>query len=293
MKNYRISTDADTKATLVQFDTFADYVAATQAENPRDPELKHRKADDWTLYTTFAQASKMITSGYREGADRIRAVAERVQQAIPESLLQQVKPQQIWDVTGEQLDVGRFLDGEPECFMDEFIPERGERLDGNGIIRITANLTASCGVNAKELERRGVYAVALADVLESLGYRVEITGVICSECNHIDATGRRKNGTHVLLFPVKASDQPLEIDRLAFTLAHPASFRTLGFNVMDVVGYRDSGRGRPHDLPQKFRGDINVGKLAWRSEDDVDTANAIISQLKDLGIDLGAEALAL
>jgi hypothetical protein len=290
MKTFSITNEID--HTHVRFDSFADYVAASAQRNPNPyPTETFTASNSFTAYTTLTNARDLMASGWREGADRIRAVSQGVQQAIPDTVLAAHRPVQVWDVTGLSLDVATFLSGQPECFMDEIVPERGERIDGNGIVRIAVNLSASCGVKAKELETRGVYAAALSDVLELLGYRVQIDGFFCDKAKHIGADGKLTTNLHVLQFPIKRADEALEIDRLSFVLAHPASLRQIGFHVQDVVGYRDSVYGHPRALLAQYHGDVTIGELAWRSNSDVDTANKVLEQLKALGIDLGVEAL--
>lgn len=283
---FTISQESD--HTYVRFDSFADYVATAFARNPNPkPTETYRSSNNFTGYADLRDARGLMAEGWREGADRIRSVADHVRQAIPEAALQAIKPQQVFDVAGNLLDVGRFLDGEPEYFVDEITPENGERIDGNGIVRITINLSASCGIDSKQLETRGVYVAALADVLESLGYRVQIDGFFADKANHIDANGKTRDDLHVIQFPIKRSDESLEIDRLSFVLAHPASLRQIGFHVQDVVGYRDDVMGHPRTLPTRYHADVNIGKLEWRSTSDKDTARHVLGQLKTLGIDLG------
>ena len=290
MKTFRITNESD--HTLVRFESFADYVAASAEPNPNPhPTETFKRSDRFTGFATITTARNLLASGWEQGSAKIRAVSERVKQAIPDTVLAAFRPEQIFDVTGELLDVGRFLDGEPECFVDEIVPERGDRIDGNGIVRITVNLSASAGVDSRELETKGVFVAALADVLESLGYRAQIDGYFTDKANHIDAKGTTKRGLHVLHFPIKRTDEALEIDRLSFVLAHPASLRQIGFHVQDVVGYRDSVYGYPKALPAQYHGNVNIGELAWRSTSDVDTANKVLAELKTLGIDLGAESV--
>ena len=290
MKTFRITNEPD--HTLVRFESFADYVAASAQPNPNPhPTETFNRSNHFTGYATIHTARSLMASGWQDGSAKIRSVAERVKQVIPDTILAAFRPQQIWDVTGLVLDVATFLDGQPECFIDEVIPERGEHVDGNGIVRITVNLSASCGVDSRQLETKGVFVAALADVLESLGYRAQIDGYFTDKANHIDAKGTTKRGLHVLHFPIKRTDEALEIDRLSFVLAHPASLRQIGFHVQDVVGYRDSVYGHPKALPAQYHGDVNIGELAWRSTSDVDTANKVLAELKALGIDLGVESV--
>ena len=284
------ATSFEKAHTHVSFGTFADYVSAAESKNPSHLAYSGFKdSSDFTAYASLRDARTFLTHGWPEGAAKVRSVSERVKQAIPDSALNAFRPQQIWDVTGLSLDVATFLDGQPECFMDEIIPERGDHVDGNGIVRISINLWASCGITPEELQTLGVFVAALADVLETIGYSAQIDGIICSATDH-DVEGKMVKRPLVITFPIKRYDEALEIDRLPFILAHPASLRQLGFHVMDVVGSRASYYGSPCKLPAGYAGDVLVNALEWRSHEDYDTAKAILGQLKALGIDLDLDS---
>jgi len=282
----KLNTSYESSHTLVRFDSFADYVAAAEAPNPSHLIGNHfNKGNEWAGYATLAQARDLMSSGWEKGANRVRSISDRVKQAIPDSVLSAFRPEQVFDVTGELLDVGRFLDGEPECFMDEIVPERGDQIDGNGIVRITINLWASAGITPQELETRGVFVAALADVLESIGYRAQIDGYVASATDH-DVKGKLVKRPLVISFPIKRPDEALEIDRVSFVLAHAASLRQIGFHVMDVCGSRAKYYGSPCALPKVYEGNVPVNALHFRDLTDFDTAKQILSQLKALGIDL-------
>ena len=293
MKNYTISNEAG--HTLARFDSFASYVAAAQERNPatHGGGGHFDQSTKWTHYTTLGTARGLLSAGWQEGAERILTIAEKVRQALPAAALEAFKPITIADVTGSVLDVERYLHGDPECFWTEWTPDEGEQVKGKGIVRLTNNLWASSGITPEELMNKGVYVAALADVLETLGYRVQIDGFVACYAEHLNAKGKMTKSTLVIHFPIKSADQPLEIDRLAFVLAHPASLRQVGFHMMDVVGAnsRHYGTPAPSGLPSAYKGDIAVDGLAFRSSNDKDTAKAILAQLKELGIDLDLDDL--
>ena len=97
---------------------------------------------------------------------------EEIKDQITEELISiYPKDEILWDVTGEQVDSGTFLTGEPECFMI-FNKTVGE---GLGIVNILCNAAASCGIPTELIENRGAALLSLIDVLEDLGFRVRVT----------------------------------------------------------------------------------------------------------------------
>jgi hypothetical protein len=133
---------------------------------------------------------------------------------------------------------------------------------------IIVNNTASCGVEAETLLRRGVVTLALADILQSNGYRTSIK--VCF------ATGAGKNKLSCII-DVKPFHQTPDLDRLAFFLADPSAFRRLFFSFLetklDARARRnmqvDGGTyGHPVELPKTEIGDkdIYLGCQDWHNQ---------------------------
>jgi len=183
--------------------------------------------------STFQEAVTLSESGWDEGARRAAEIRATLDGAVAE-LTSGRAGEYGYDVAaGEWLDIGRHLGGEPECF--------GVRLDSGGslsspIIRLAANISASGSVSHKSLFARGAVILAAVDVLESLGRRVELTLGFGSVGYSVE-----KLEISVL---AKSAGQPLEPDRLAFLLCHPAYLRRITFAAMERHGHRP-GATRP------------------------------------------------
>lgn len=70
-----------------------------------------------------------------------------------------------------------------------------------------------------------VAVLSYVEGLEGAGFRCEITVIFCS-----DMDGQSGQSTTVL---VKRAEEPIEPDRMAFVMTHPAVFRRLCFGVFE------------------------------------------------------------
>jgi hypothetical protein len=154
-----------------------------------------------------------------------------------------------YDVTGIDFDIGRAMDGEAECWLDPY-----ERVDlGDGIVTIGVSVSASAGMNAEVLFQRGSAACALAVLIEESGRQVEIT---------LESTVfgySERGGSYTIVVPLKTAGQPLDVDRVTFAVAHPATFRRLVFgaeeaeelSIRNAFGFiKASGYGVPRPMPE-------------------------------------------
>jgi hypothetical protein len=244
---------------IVRFDSFEKFIEQALVVPKKQDSSSSRQTregkDPWHGTNTFEQAVEIAKKGWAEGAAEALKIRATVEAAVRD-LINARSTVYSYDVAGEFVDVGRFLSGEPECFGIEFN-------DGGSIarpvVKIVANLAASGSVTPKSLFIRGAAIVAAIDILEALGRRVE------AWVAHGSARGRGVNAgaheTHVL---VKRADQPLDVDRLAFAVAHPACLRRLCFSVMEQHGHLANST-YPHRVT--VEGDAIVTEHSLRSVD--------------------------
>lgn len=168
----------------------------------------------WDYNAGFDGAVKLAEEGWSEGAEKIKSVVDKVSEILrPKTFQQEIK----YDVTGGYVNVGMYLNGEPECFVNYVPPEKPRKP-----LRIVVNAAASAAVDAQALINRGAAIAAAIDVLERRGYMVEL-----------DIIQSIKNGKTEYTTIARAKDmgQPIDLDRMAFCLAHPAYLRRIIFGV--------------------------------------------------------------
>ena len=222
-------------------------------------------------------ALRLGRDGWADGSARIKTMAARISERIGSKVLrQEMRPA----LAGDFPDVAAYLSGVPEN-MYEIVEH--EAAGAGRIVKITVGLFVSSAVGAKVYERRGAAILALVDALGLAGHLSEIVGIHDLHDGGWDA--------HIVI-PIKRSDEPLSIERAAFALAHPATYRRIGFNLIERL---------PDGLDRKFgagswyghkgdsfpKGDIHfpgcsMYKSEWR--DEASAEQHILGQLQKLGI---------
>ncbi len=286
----------------VFFDSALEFVDCMQAHMQHWQETNSQKYSstytdrDRTRWAggTWQQAVALARTGWKEGADRVRRLSDGYTAAITNLVDKTVY---YYDVSGSYVDVARYVEGEPEHFW-EFATERVQQA-GTRIHRIIVQGGYSSVTEEDTIYRRGAAITALVDVLETVGIRTEIQLVAT-------ARGNQAKGWFEYRVPVKEADEPLDIDRVAYFLAHPSSLRRLGFACDErflpesehgCYGIRANGTyGWARDTPDTvyrssglYVGENN-GQDAWRY--DKQAVAWIISQLQALGIEVKQGAAA-
>ena len=190
-------------------------------------------AGGWQGTSTFAEAVEQSKKGWPEGVERLSGIRASLEHLVEKAVA--VRGRNLrWDVTGDFLDVGRMLSGEPEC-CGEFRDESEGQLQAR-VVRLVANVSAMGSVGSESIFSAGAALYAAVDILESLGHRVELWLGSGSERH---GTGDRLQ-VYVL---IKEASQQFDPDRLAFFLCSNASLRRLFFSVEEDLGFPPNGSG--------------------------------------------------
>ena len=141
---------------------------------------------------------------------------------------------------------------------------------------------------------KGATVSSLIELLELAGNRVELTLL-----PHPSTQGGVNRGflawQKVI---VKQAEQPLDLGRVTYALAHPSAVRRLAFAWMDTVkdevfSHLGSGHGYPTDIRDTKEYDIYIPaselwNVQWQS---VESATAwILQSLKEQGVSLKEES---
>lgn len=213
----------------LHFDSLADLAALIPNEAPRNAHDAH----GWANYEknkhgnarTMADALRMAREGWREGAERARPLLDRVKVARPtkRALVR-------YDVAGAVPNVPRYLAGNPlnmRTFQRSATSQRP-------VITIVASTAAPWFVEAATFEGLAVAAMAIVDRLEDTGFRVEIIAGRRESNEHSgtrEGTGKNNALGHrsEMFFRLKAADDAMDLDRVAFGIGHPAVHRRILF----------------------------------------------------------------
>ena len=181
-----------------------------------------REARDWDLGAGWQGAIDLAEKGWADGRKKMSSAlaslaGEFVLSPPPES-----------DVAGGVLCCPSFIAGDPCHFdADADTPDGGK----SKIVRLIVPLSASANVSASALCNRGAAIASVIDALESAGHSVEVE----THSVHQDLYQGERQQT-VIRHIVKQAGAQLSLDRLAVSIAHPATFRRLHFAGVESIG---------------------------------------------------------
>lgn len=275
-----------------KFQTWGEFLEFATESKPAGSYRKSRKKgrEEFAGTSTFEETVQLAVNGWPEG----EAQAKRLADAIFAKVASLVEREEVvHDVVGAAIDIGAYLNGDPECWTRQ----ESHITDGNApkIFRIVYNCSASAGVDKTVLSAKGAAIAALVRALEFAGHRAEVWSIpICvsDEYEKRDSA----NPAHETRVQVKAADQDLDFGRLVFALAHPSMLRRLGFACIEtdriMVEKELSNYGWPCDSRMEDRGDIYIaksfyGEPHWQNAESV--IAWILQTLKTQGVSVRQE----
>ncbi len=159
---------------------------------------------------------------------------------------------------------------------DMFTPSEYGNPVPKPIVRILVNVTASCNVPTAQIVNRGAAILALIDRVQATGQRVELVAEF--HCN-------AGSDSFAFSVTVKRPEEPVDLDRIAYAIAHPAMLRRSLFRVMEFTApYRVSGYGNATDFQDRVSGgDIYIKSMLHGGDgfENRDRAKTVIQAVWD------------
>jgi len=209
------------KTTTLTFDTFDEFVQTAKLPPPdHDRGSREEARSKWFGSRTFDDAVQMAHNGWPEGTAKALKARATVDRRVSQ-LVSAKASRWSFDITGDVVDIGRYLTGEPECWLTEQDGENGRAR----VVKFLANVCCSAAVTPESMITRGAAILAAIDAIESSGTRCEVW--IGYSANNYD--DRKLD----IVAPIKFAGQPLDQDRLAFALVSPACSRRLCFSIAE------------------------------------------------------------
>jgi hypothetical protein len=275
----------DNENSKYHFDNVTQWLDACDASSEMSEDNRSSRREDynwqdkhsWTKSRDYSHAREFATLGWKDGAEMARKVSERVRASLDNLVPQRIKHFRRQVYGGGTLLVSNYLRGEPDCYLHM------KREKAKKFVRVVVNVAASAGIDANVLVRRGVVLAGIIDALELHNYRVKVDL----------ALGLRGNKLHHETYvSLKDFSESLELDRLVFWLAHPASLRRFWFSFAETLTSRErrdigvpGGYGMPSEVTDK--GDVYLPKAHleeayWRNEETA--TKQLVELFKSKGI---------
>lgn len=181
----------------------------------------------WSGTDTFDEAIEMaLRSGWPEGRDLMTELLAVVAPR-PHSY-----PTLAFEVAGAFPCIPIYCAGDPACMV---LDPGSDLRNQKPIVRIDYSHNVLSGVEAKSIMLRGAAVLSFAHDLEAQGYSVELRIVGASQASDYVSTRSFKSKTQIFRHSIiyKEAGQPIDLDRAAFALAHPAVFRRLTFSLYE------------------------------------------------------------
>lgn len=263
----------------VTYNSVGEFLAAA-SKNPDPIKCSHQTRDsDFAGTTTYAEAESLAIKGWPQGAKRLASLRGSLDRLVERSIA--VKSKSLhWDLTGDFLDVGRVLTGEPESF-GEYRDDSQSHCQTR-VIKLVANVSAMASVGSSQIFSAGAAIFAAVDILESLGHRVELwlgSGSVCNQTS---------NRLQVLV-RVKEACQQFDQDRFAFYLCNNASLRRFFFSVEQDLGFNpNSTRTGALKLEE---GDIVTPEVGAYDDTQQKRIERVLQVCKSVGVEFTKEEL--
>jgi hypothetical protein len=235
-----------------------------QGWKPARNKSSNERSDSDSFYVFNDLAGALDT--FQNRPHDIRTFKE---EAIRLTAEESIGKEVMFDVVGDYIDIGRFLDGEPECF--------GVAYQGNpsGLYTtILLNLSAVYHVTAEAMNHRQARILRLVDWMESQGVRCQIRGFISTACSHIDVT-------------VKDFSDAVNMNDLAVS-SHSEFLRRVGFLIDEQSDTWEGGYGNPRSFSEYMRKSYKASPedgltvfVGDQSGSDLDDIDAQFDKLRD------------
>lgn len=216
------------KEVIVTFESVNDileYIKDTPEGNNSRREREDFVSHSWDQMLT------MLKTGWSEGIKEVDIKSHEILNSLKQDTLTVYN----YDVHGEFLDIGTYLTGNPECFL-----QAEPMATDKPIKKITVNLTASHQVNQQTLINRGAGIMGMIDTFYNQ-YFIDLTFVIKTRnCQGYDIT---------MLFNANLK-QGYDRDMIAFISCSPAMLRRVYFAVCEKITGLDhcGGYGNCQDV---------------------------------------------
>ena len=170
--------------------------------------------EEWSGCRTFEEAVNLASNGWHEGRKMLMTAMAAAQSApaFTQTLAM--------DVAGAYPIPALAAAGDP-CSMVDLQPVE-DRV--RPIVRLVIQRGGSSAYSAKEFMNYGAAVLSYVEGLEAAGFRCEIEVSFAANIPPVD---------HYLSVIVKRAEEPMELDRMAFVLTHPAFFRRIAFAVKE------------------------------------------------------------
>jgi hypothetical protein len=195
----------------------------------------HDSYDPSFCKETYDEARAMLSSGWTKGTEAMERMSNAIADIATDTT--DIFSHDVnFDVTGDFIDMGRVMAGEPETFGHfELTPKPQESID------VVINVSYSCAVDQSTVYNRGAAITALVEQLRKR-YHVNLRFI------HVATSIQEVLDRFTLEVKVNTENE-FSRDMLAFLTANASYLRKIIFKATEIICDREScgGYGRAED----------------------------------------------
>lgn len=239
--------DEKVSTPIIEFDSMADLRNVVEKDCRDTFIMRHFDDGDSDFMggvTSFPEMMVLAKNGWEDDVQEVLSVSESTLETIERTFDVQ-SWQSVYDVTGSDVDVDRYLSGQPENMISYVMmdtPKVGR------VVTLSVNVGASWMVDTDTIQCRGKNITALVYALEALGIRTELYADL-----QIHGMFREGNQARNIV-KIKAAEDTLDPAMVMFAFAHPGFMRSYMLASLHKFSKRVQGMvgvGEGYGIPTK------------------------------------------
>lgn len=206
---------------------------------------------------TWADVHALVATGWHAPRAEVDRIVDSVRESVRPFVTSDFSP--VYDVSGAEVDIDRFLTGEPENMIEQvFAPT----LKHGRVVRVLAAIGGSAGVPTDHIQGHGAMVCALIEALRLMGLEVEL-----HICYSVTGSRGTEHTTHVM---VKRAGDIVDPDDIMLAVAYADVQRRLVFAVREreapymrdaIVGHSyGQGQDAPELLTEYLVPDVLISR---------------------------------
>lgn len=238
-----LGKNSKAKYTLIEFDSIIEF-ANYAASNP-DPKKSDRFHEDYNVCKSLADARDLAVDGWHAVREQVNGTLEPLREKLGDVISQ--TSVRVHDLVGYEPDIDRYLAGEMECMVDDWMTEAPKQ---GKVFTMMIDMSMSWSNSPDQILRRGATLIALVEAFIMCGYELELW----AESTKFGDYGQNRFAS--VLVRLNRAGEPLDIDTMMFALGHPDFERRftwsvgemtpimrekMGFNEYGYYGYNGNG----------------------------------------------------
>lgn len=226
---------------LMRFNTFTEYVNHNEEHDFHGEHMDEGRA--FYGADTMQEAIDLARTGLpRDGVKALDTAATKVEETERELMIPRFHS--LYAVDGADVDVARYLSGEPENMIGYYLDEA----PGIGrVATLVVSISYSAGISTKTITKRGHAIMALLEAIERTGMQTEVWSdhTTSDNYNYFGGDAAVPSGASTIrqAVKIKSPGELFDPSTFMYVFTHTSMVRALGFNTMHTF---------PEHLHQQF-----------------------------------------